>query len=144
MVLWSLRELGCPSTCAEGVQGSQGYHEIGVPQDTEDMWGSPFLKGLGYPPCTRESLAPCPPSLRDWGSPPVPESCGDPRARPVLYGNCSVSPKQRWGPYPHVQSHLGVRCVGSPCLSSMGLEVPQGLRVHRITHPYTPMELRSP
>lgn len=126
MMLWPLKQLGCLSTCAEGVQGSQGYHGIGVPQETKEMWESLFLKGLGCPPCTGGSLAPCPP----------PEGTG----RPPLYRNHVETP----GP---TRSHLGIAVSlqrrsgvslpmpgaiwewgvwGSPCLSSMGLEVPQG------------------
>lgn len=92
-------------------------------------------------PLYQGSLAPCPPSLRDWGSPPVPESRGDPRAHSVPSGSCSVPPKERWGPSPHALSHLEMGCVGSPCLSPMGLGIPQELGVHGVTPPYTPMEL---
>lgn len=142
-VLWPLRELGCPSTCAEGVQGSQGYRNWGPPGHQGDV-GVPVPEGIGVSPLYQGVPRTLPPSLRNWGSPPVPESRGDPRAHPVPSGSCSVPPKERWGPSPHALSHLGMGCMGSPCLSPMGLGVPQGLGVHGVTSPYTSVELGSP
>lgn len=108
MALWPLKELGCPSTCAEVAQGSQSYHGIGVPQDTKEMWGSLFLKGSECSPCTKGSLAPCPapqgiggpPLYRSHVETPGPPPCpiwelqcphkgkvGSLSACPVLFGN---------------------------------------------------------
>lgn len=144
MALWPLKELGCPSTCAEVAQGSQSYHGIGVPQDTKEMWGPCSLRDRSVPPAPRDPWHPAP-LRKGLEVPPCTGVTWRPQGpHPVPSGNCSVPTKERWGPSLLALSYLGMGCVGSPCLSSMGLEVLQGLGVHGVTYPYTPMELWSP